>query len=216
MANRCEAVDIPDTQGASLIDGVINRAKIKAHKEEFFKAEAEKGSLRPDWSTEFKRFTSDKRNYQDAVIVLSVGPYNAIPAVRLGLPEDEWITLSDRIRKYHECTHFVCRRLFPEKKNAVWDELVADVVGIYAAFGKYNPRVEELFLGIEDGRYVGGRLENYVTDLSGEERAAVLSELADKISSVLKDFDKVISENSSAAPFELALLLEDSMKELWG
>ena len=57
MTNRCEAVDIPDTQGASLIDGVINRAKIKAHKEEFFKAEAEKGSLRPDWSTEFKRFT---------------------------------------------------------------------------------------------------------------------------------------------------------------
>ena len=148
--------------------------------------------------------------------MLSVGPYNAISAVRLGLPEDEWITLSDRIWKYHECTHFVCRRLFPEKKNAVWDELVADAVGIYAAFGKYNPRMEELFLGIEDGRYVGGRLENYVTDLSGEERAAVLSELADKISSVLKDFDKVISENSSAAPFELALLLEDSMKELWG
>lgn len=55
---------------------MINRAKIKAHKEEFFKAEAEKGSLRPDWSTEFKRFTSDKRNYQDAVIVLSVGPHS--------------------------------------------------------------------------------------------------------------------------------------------
>ncbi len=215
MANRCEAVEIPDTQGASLIDGVINRAKIKAHKVEFFKAEAEKGNLWPGWSAEFKRFTSDKRNYQDAVIVLSVGPYNAIPAERLGLPEAEWITLSDRIRKYHECTHFVCRRLFPDKKNAVWDELVADAVGIFAAFGKYDPEIEKLFLGIEGGRYVGGRLENYVTDLPGEERAAVLSELAGRIPRVLDAFDGLITENQGAEPFELALLLEDNMKELW-
>ena len=35
MANRCEDVDIPDTQGASIIDGVINRRKIERQMEEF-------------------------------------------------------------------------------------------------------------------------------------------------------------------------------------
>ena len=221
MANRCEAVDIPDTQGASMIDGVINWTKIKAHKKEFLKAEADKGNLFPDWSAEFKRFTSDKRNYLDSVIVLSAGPYNAVSAKRLGLEADEWTALSDRIRKYHECTHFVCRRLFPEKKDAVWDELVADAVGIYAAFGKYDPEMEKLFLGIEGDRYIGGRLENYIESYtkdaagSGPDRADVLSGLAVKISGVIKAFDEMITKSMDADPFEIAFLLEESMNKLW-
>ncbi|MBQ6575891.1 MAG: hypothetical protein IJL90_07290 [Lachnospiraceae bacterium] len=106
MANRCEEVDIPDTQGASIIDGVINRRKIEQHME---------GFSGPGYNEEFRRFTSDRRNFKDALIVLSVGPYSAISAEKVGILEDEWMTLSHKIRKYHECTHFICRRLYPEK-----------------------------------------------------------------------------------------------------
>ncbi|MBQ7586426.1 MAG: hypothetical protein IJT37_00180 [Lachnospiraceae bacterium] len=52
---------------------------------------------------------SNRRNFKDSLIILSVGPYSAVQAAKLGLSDDEWISLSDKIRRYHECTHFVCR-----------------------------------------------------------------------------------------------------------
>lgn len=205
MANKCKAVPIPSTQGASILDGVINWTKIYDHRDEFLRSETEKGNPEPDWDEEFKRFTSDKKNYLDALIVLSVGPYSAIPASKAGVSEDEWIRLSDTIRKYHECTHFICRRKYRDKIDAVWDELVADAVGIYAAFGKFDSEMEEIFLGIKDGRYEGGRLENYVKE--------DLSELSSKISGILKAFRDMIKEGRD--PYETAILLEESKDDLW-
>ena len=80
MANRCAMTPIPDTQGASLIDGVINWEKIRAHKKEYLAKEQAEGSPAPDWHAEFLRFTEDKRNYLDTLIVLSFGPYSGIDA----------------------------------------------------------------------------------------------------------------------------------------
>lgn len=54
------------------------------------------------------------------------------------LDEPAWIRASDDIRKYHELTHFVCRRLYPDLIDKVRDELIADAVGICAAFGEYR------------------------------------------------------------------------------
>ncbi|MBR5376114.1 MAG: hypothetical protein IK139_02430, partial [Lachnospiraceae bacterium] len=119
MGNRCEMAEIPDTQGASILDGVINWTKIQSHKEEFFEEAAKNGNAMPDWDAEFKRFTSDKANFKDALIILSSGPYSNIPASDVGIAEEEWRRLSHSIRKYHECTHFICRRRFPEKIDAV-------------------------------------------------------------------------------------------------
>ena len=210
MANRCAAVSIPDTQGASIIDGVINWRKIEAHKKEFFENEAAAGDLSPDWGAEFKKFTSVKANFKDAIIILSVGPYSAIPASDLGFAADKWISLSDTIRKYHECTHFICRRKYPDKIDAVWDELVADAVGIYAAFGRSDPGMEAHFLGIRDGLYTGGRLENYVDADNEEEKKAALDELSAKIQTILGDFERITSLNPGVTPFELAEILENT------
>ena len=197
MANRCEEVDIPDTQGASIIDGVINRRKIEQHME---------GYSGPGYNEEFRRFTSDRRNFKDALIVLSIGPYSAIGADKIGVSADEWMTLSNKIRKYHECTHFICRNLYPDKKDAVWDELVADAVGIVAAFGKYDADMGKLFLGIEGDTYTGGRLENY-TDVDAK--------LTVKILGVLEQFSKIISENQQAGPYEIAVMLEEQKEAIW-
>lgn len=167
MANRCVIREIPKTQGASILDGVINWRRIEAHQKVFLEEAKKKGESEPDWSAEFKRFTSDKENYTDALVVLSVGPYSGLDASAAGYPEEEWIAYSHLIRKYHECTHFICRRLYPEKIDALWDELVADAVGIYAAFGRFDRGLSERFLGIENGRYTGGRLENYLEKAGG-------------------------------------------------
>lgn len=221
MANRCTLADIPDTQGASIISGLADWTKIRKHKADFLKEEADRGNLFPDWKAEFKRFTSDKSNYLNTLIVLSVGPYSGISTERINdflgnkggraLSCDEWLSLSDTIRRYHECTHYVCRNMFPDRKDPVWDELVADAVGIYAAFGKFDADMEKLFLGIEGSHYVGGRLENYTADLPEGRRQAALDELSVKISGTLRSFESMISHDHGAAPFEIAVLIEENM-----
>ncbi|MBO4375093.1 MAG: hypothetical protein J5829_08320 [Lachnospiraceae bacterium] len=215
MANRCSMADIPDTQGASILDGVINWKKINDHKEEFFREAEKNGILVPDWQTEFQNFTSDRNNFKDVLIILSVGPYSNTPAKDVGIPDDEWISLSHTIRKYHESTHFICRRKFREKINAVWDELVADAVGIYAAFGKPDTEMEKRFLGIEGEVYTGGRLENYVEADDPGEKKEQLNILSSKIAGVLERFEKIMTDNKDAEPFDMTIILEGYMEELW-
>ncbi len=205
MGNRCRAVPIPRTQGASILDGVVNWTKIRAHKEEFLR----ENGADADWEEEFGRFTADRKNYTDALIVLSVGPYSAVPAEEAGFPEAEWLALSQAIRKAHECTHFICRRMFPDKKDAVWDELVADAVGIYAALGRYDMALAERFLGIEEGGYAGGRLENYVD--GDEDRRERLDALARKIHETLLRFEEIVRSFGGGDAYDLAIRLEEEI-----
>lgn len=145
---------VPDSQGAAMIY-VFNWRRIHAHLACFPPEEQD---------TEFRRFTSVKENYLDMLVVLSRGPYSNVDAAAAGFPEKEWLELSDTIRRYHELTHVICRRLYPDKIDTVRDELVADAVGLSAAFGHYDPDLANLFLGVRDSRYAGGRLENYTED----------------------------------------------------
>ena len=181
MGFKCTPRAIPPTQGASILDGVVNWTKIRAHKAAYLRENGPDA----DWESEFRRFTADGANYRDALIILSVGPYSAVPPEETGFSGAEWLRLSHRIRKAHECTHFICRRLFPERKDAVWDELVADAVGLYAAFGRYDLRLAERFLGVGAEGYRGGRLENY----AGEED---LNTLAKKVHRTLEHLERVI------------------------
>ncbi|HAG69619.1 MAG TPA: hypothetical protein DCL38_06570 [Lachnospiraceae bacterium] len=225
MAERCKRTEIPASQGASYLGGVINWRRIEAHEREFYRKELEKGNTEPDWDSEFERFTSDGNNFKDALIILSVGPYSGVSADRAGLPYEEWIERSDVIRRYHECTHFICRRLFPEDKDPVWDEVVADCTGVYAAFGRLLPEMVELFLGIgtKDGRpcYTGGRLENYLDgikegawpgavnsdagEMPAQERLDLLSV---RIHEILKEFEVISGEEPGVPVYELMLKLE--------
>ena len=200
MGNRCMPEEIPATQGASILDGVINWPKIRKHEEEYLAAGGDPAGL----TEEFKRFTADPRNFKDALIVLSTGPYSAVRAEDIGMEEESWLTTSYRIRKAHECTHFICRRLFPEKINAIWDELAADAVGLYAAFGRYDLPLAERFLGVGADGYTGGRLENYA---KGED----LNELARKVHRTLQHLEQVIRNEGKTDPYALAIRLEDEI-----
>lgn len=200
MGNRCVPEEIPATQGASTLDGVINWPKIRKHEAEYLAAGGDPAGL----MDEFKRFTAEPRNFKDALIVLSTGPYSAVRAEDIGMEEDAWLTASYRIRKAHECTHFICRRLFPEKINAIWDELAADAVGLYAAFGRYDLPLAERFLGVSADGYTGGRLENYA---KGED----LDGLARKVHRTLKHLEQVIRNEGKTDPYALAIRLEDEI-----
>lgn len=215
MAKKCKPVDIPATQGASILDGVINHRKIEAYRDEFIRKAKEAGK-EPDpieWMQERNHFLEDKRNYRDALIILSVGPYSGVSADRTGYSEEKWLSVSQSIRMFHECTHFVCRRLFPEKIDAIWDELIADAVGIYAALGRYDFALAGTVLGIEDGKYTGGRLENYVpADETDKEK--FIDGILPKILPVMERIE-TISESLTQDPFELAVSMEKEKETLW-
>ena len=111
---------IPASQGAAMLT-VFNWPRIHAHLAKF--PEEERAS-------ELKRFTAVKENYIDRLVVLSRGPYSGVLASAVGIGEDEWLALSDTIRRYHELTHVICRRLYPGDIEPIRDELVADAVGL--------------------------------------------------------------------------------------
>ena len=205
---------IPATMGASTLI-TFNWDRIRAHKERFIREQLAAGVVFPDWPAEFAHFREAKENYLDMLIVLSRGPYSNVKAddvsrvLGYDVGKDEWLDMSDDIRKYHELTHFVCRKLFPDRIDAVWDELVADAAGIYAALGRYDRKLEELFLGINDCRYAGGRLENYIDE--GEDADS----LSEKICGVLKGFESMAAEDRERDVFGFMLMLEDCRERSW-
>ena len=209
IANKCQPVEIPATQGASMLEGLISWPKIEAHRKAFLAQAEADGIPAPDWDSEFARFTSVKANYTDAMLVLSAGPYSAVDSREFGISEDQWINDSITIRRYHELNHFICRKQWPEKISAVWDELVADAVGLCAAYGRYDIAMAERFLGIRDGSYTGGRLENYVGEADPAEQQDRLNRLARKIHPILESFAEIINTQPKIHPFELIPLLEN-------
>lgn len=206
MAFRCTEKQIPATQGASILDGVINWTRIRTHKDDFLRA----GGAEEAWPEEFQRFTADKNNFKDALIVLSAGPYSAIGAEAVGLTEEAWLARSHEIRRAHECTHLICRRRFPELIDPIWDEIVADAVGLYAAFGRYDTALAALFLGVGPEGYSGGRLENYVP-AETEARHEALDRTAKKVYSVIHSLAERIKGFGPIEPYDLAICLEEAI-----
>lgn len=159
LAHRCEPVELPASMGAAMISGINNWRKIEAHKKEYILAGGK------DWKQEFRQFTKTPENYKDFVLLVSRGDYSALSAKKAGYEPEEWLEKSRVIRTYHELSHFVSRKLFAQNRQKLRDEVVADSIGILAAFGKYDELLAKKILGIEGKEYRrGGRLENYVHD----------------------------------------------------
>lgn len=185
LAYRCEPVEIPASVGASTVRGLINWEKISGHKRTYL---AQGGN---DWAAEFKRFTANKNNYQDSIILLSAGEYSALPAEAVGLAPKEWLDRSRIIREYHELTHFICRQRYPNNIDAVRDEVIADMVGMIAAFGAYDPELARRFLGTEGGSYrAGGRLSHYTEESKLPEAVAFANQLIDQCARQVKTMEK--------------------------
>lgn len=156
LACRCENAPVPQSMGAASLSGLIDWKRIHDH-EALYRA---RGG--DDWAAEFARFTADKSRYTASLILLSSGPYSALPAEKAGFSEEKWRALSLEIRLGHELTHFVCRRLRPGQQHALWDELLADGMGVTRALGRCDAALVRAFLGVTRDGYTGGRLENYV------------------------------------------------------
>ena len=151
LSRRNEPVPVPDSQGALMISGYNNWERIH---ERLRRGEGMQDIL------------PHKELYQDRFILLSDGPYSAVPASDLGLEDAEWRRISLEIRRDHECAHYLTRRLFGSMRNNVLDELIADYAGMVAATGAFRADWFLRFLGLEDHPVyrAGGRLDLYRGD----------------------------------------------------
>jgi hypothetical protein len=162
LVHRNEPADVPDSMGACIVAGYNNWDRIATLRARW--AREQRGDCPPArWTEEFRRIVPMTELYQDRFILLSSGPYSAVPAYAMGLDEREWLALSLTIRLEHECTHYVTRRMLGSMRNSLLDELIADYMGIAAAAGRYREDWFLRFMGLERFPHYrrGGRLENY-------------------------------------------------------
>ncbi len=159
FTERNEPADVPAAMGACLVRGLNNWSRIADYRAAWERAQRGEDEA-ASWPDEFRRLAARKEQYQDRLIILSRGPYSAVTADAAGLDEHEWLERSLVIRREHEFTHYFTYRTFGSIRSHVFDELVADFVGLLHAFGRYQPALALRFLGLEsvpairpDGRF---------------------------------------------------------------
>ncbi len=157
LAFRCEPRLISPTTGAMIIKGIINHGKLRQKRMVLTLTNVENAER------EYQYYLQNSENYKDTLIVLSKGEYSALPYTMTQYSYEEWMGYSKKIREYHELTHFISSKLYPENKNIVRDEIIADCIGIMGATGSYDPDLARAFLGIAgESDATNGRLKNYV------------------------------------------------------
>ena len=162
FSERNEPKAVLDAMGACIVKGLNNWSRIHVRRDDWKRA-AGADATDDGWAAEFQKLIPHKELYQDRFIILSRGPYSAIAARDVGMDDAEWLERSLAIRREHELTHYFTYRAFGAIRNNVFDELVADFVGLARTFGSYRPDFALRFLGLEayPAFRAGGRLEVY-------------------------------------------------------
>lgn len=173
FTERNEPVDVPPAMGACIVNGLTNWDRVEAYRARWKDEHADEADT--GWGEEFRRFAARKELYQDRFIILSRGPYSGIAADAAGLPETDWLAQSLTIRREHECAHYFTYRVFRSMRNNVFDELIADFVGLARAFGGYRRDLAARFLGLETFPAIraGSRLDVYRGNLSAGALATI-------------------------------------------
>jgi Family of unknown function (DUF7005) len=189
---RNEPEPVPDAMGACLVKGLADWERVAAYRAEWQRGRGGAAS-EAEWAEEMTRGMAPRKElWQDRLVVLSDGPYSAVPAAEAGLEEGAWRRASLAVRLAHESFHYLTLRLAGTIRSHLLDELVADFAGLVAAFGSYDADLALRFLGLDrlpelrpEGRfavYRGGLSDGAVAVLARlvEHAARRLPELARK------------------------------------
>lgn len=157
LARRNEPAEVPASMGALMISGYNNWHRLGALRAQWEVTPPEARETET-WNAEMQRLQRDHKDlYQDRMILLTDGPYSAVPAAEVGLDEDAWRERSLVLRRDHECAHYFTRRLFGSMRLNLHDELLADYAGLVAAFGRFEAALFLRLLGVApDGELLPG------------------------------------------------------------
>ena len=162
LTMRNEPLPVAESMGGCIVSGYNNWDRIREYRARW-KREQGRKCLDSEWDAEFRRLIPRKQLYQDRFLLLSGGYYSGLSPGALNLSDAEWREKSLIIRREHECTHYLTRRVFSSMRNHLLDELIADYSGIVTAIGRFRSDWFLQFMGLEDfpAYRSGGRLENY-------------------------------------------------------
>ena len=218
LTHRNEPKPVPDSQGAIMIAGYNNWSRVHELRRQWEESDpaTREGAT---WKEAFARLQPRRELYQDRFILLSDGPYSAVPAAGLGLGEQEWRELSLVLRRDHECAHYLTRRIFGSMRNNLHDELIADYAGITAAAGHYRAAWFLRFLGLEGfpAYRTGGRLDLYRGDPPLSEAAfRHLHALIREVAETVERFDAGRPDDPRERALALLALAVLGLEELAG
>jgi len=162
LARRNEPAPIPDAQGAVMVTGFNNWARIEALRSAWERLDPAARET-ATWDEELARIAGRPELYRDRFILLFAGPYSGVAAADLGLGDERWLELSLAIRRGHECSHYLTKRFFGAMRNHALDELIADYAGMVTAIGRFRADWLLRFMGIDqEGQLrADGRLHIY-------------------------------------------------------
>ena len=174
LSNHNEPKSIPKSLGACLIAGYNNIERINCLKKSHPRHHSS-----ADWPLQLPTLLADKNRYQDKFILISSGPYSDRSAEEMQLDDARWIELSTKIRMHHEATHYFTKRVCGSMKLNLFDELIADYMGITLSIGRYRADWFLRFMGFdEQNKYQpGGRLQHYTQQITRVNSLAVLCAL---------------------------------------
>src|SRR4029079_7333922 len=101
FSERNEPKVVLDSMGACIVKGLNNWSRIHVRRDAWKREMGESGTD-DGWAAEFQKLIPQQDLDQDPVIMLSRGPYSAIPASDGGMEEREWLDRSLAIRREHE------------------------------------------------------------------------------------------------------------------
>jgi hypothetical protein len=202
---RNEPEAIPDSMGACLIKGLADWERVAAYRADW--AAKRGGDDDEAWQTAMGGLAQVKELWQDRLILLSTGPYSAVPAAEIGTDEASWRERSVEIRLAHEGFHYLTLRLCGRIRSNLLDELLADYAGLVAAFGEYREDLARRFLGVDllPQLRSGGRLEVYRGDPPLTDRA--LEAVAALGAEATRQLARVRLGDAARSPAEAAGLL---------
>ena len=199
---RNEPVAVPASQGACIVTGYNNWDRVRRLRDRWTLEH-------PDRPFSLGDLADCKDQYQDRFLLLSDGWYSGVSPGRLGLPVPEWHPLSLIIRREHECAHYWTFRVRSSMRNRIFDEVIADYAGIFAACGRFRGDWLLAFLGVDrEGVVPGGRLRNYRgTPPLSDASFAVLGHLVLAAAGNLDTFDRRYADVLQGAEGLLLILL---------
>jgi hypothetical protein len=198
---RNEPEPVPESMGACLVKGLADWERVRAYRRAWEAAQLGRAASEEEWAAEMGSGMAPRKElWQDRLILLSNGPYSAVPAPEMGLGESEWRERSVAIRLAHESFHYLTLRLSGAMRSHFLDELLADYAGLVAAFGRYEPPRALRCLGIDRLPEIraGARLLNYRGALS-DGALAVLARLLERAAGALAALPPVGVERGGEA-----------------